>query len=157
MSACSEHLQSLLSLHGISNVSIRAVGSCVRANGFAAQPLYMPHVNLLVHSASYTSVAAELTGRSGVGAFLLPWRADADRLLEKADEPCDVRAPPCLLFRVPTCADMRRSAHRRLLRGPLIALILRRARESKKLYEDAREVQANSNTTFSVLITDIAP
>jgi vitamin K-dependent gamma-carboxylase len=87
-----EHLQSLLSMHGIHNATVRAVGSCVRANGFPAQPLYMPRVNLLDHFASYSSLGAELTGRSGVGSFLEPWRAGAN--VDPASDECDVSAAP---------------------------------------------------------------
>ena len=94
-----EHLEALLGLHGIVNVSVAAIGSCVSANGFAPQSLFQPTANLLEHLPGYTSLRAELTGHSGIGTFLYPWRAagpseGSQSSYSQSVELCDVRAPP---------------------------------------------------------------
>ena len=95
-----EHLAALFRLGGVANVSVRAISSCVSANGRAAQPLFMSTANLLEHSAAYRSARAELSMASGVGTFLHPWHSGsyaAARLHMRVASPahlCDLETPP---------------------------------------------------------------
>ena len=83
-------LRDAFALRGVGNVTIHAFGSCVSANGRAAQPLFLPEANLLDHLAPYTSVLNDLTGYSGVGRFLHPWQP-------RGSAPsCELRTPPPL-------------------------------------------------------------
>ena len=94
-------LREAFTMRGARPTSIRASGSCVSANGRAAQPLFRSDVDLLQHVEAYTSLRADLSGDSGVGTFLHPWipRHGTSTLGAGADPApgpaaCDLFTPP---------------------------------------------------------------
>ena len=82
-----EHLEAAFAARGVSPISVRAVGSCVRCNGYAAQPLYLPDADLVNYTRPYSSLAAEATGYSGIGRFLTPWQTGL------SGDACDLTRP----------------------------------------------------------------